>query len=248
MHQAHIYKLMAVIAIALAVIIGLVLLYVVRRSNMRRREQRMMNKIISLRQENLRNRVTPHFIYNALNHELYNEKNGIPSHLDALVHLIRRQQIIASEILIPFSEELKFTDDYIRVICDNGRDSFDYQYNADPDIDPNFPFPSMTLQILVENAFKHGFPTLSPGTERKLYISVKHCKESRISVSVFNNIGPVPSNAEKGGTGLHVLVETLRLINEHNREQTIFNIDMNAECFGLKGYNATITLPENLKP
>ncbi len=245
--QAHIYKLMAAIAIAVAVIIGLVLLFVVRRAHMRRREQKMMNKIISLRQENLRNRVTPHFIYNALNHELHNEKNGNPSHLDALVHLIRRQQIIASEILIPFSEELKFTDDYISVISDNGRDPLDYQYKIEPSIDPEFSFPSMTLQILVENAFKHGFTTLGPGEERKLFISVGSCGGNRISVSVFNNCGSNPSNAEKGGTGLHVLVETFRLLNEHNKEQIIFNIDMNAECYGLKGYNATITLPNNLK-
>lgn len=245
--QAHIYKLMAAIAIAIAVIIGLVLLYVVRRANMRRREQRMMNKIISLRQENLRNRVTPHFIYNALNHELHNEKNGNPSHLDSLVHLIRRQQIIASELLIPFSEELKFTEDYIQVIGDNGRDPFSYHYEIEAGIDTEFPFPSMTLQILVENAFKHGFTTLTPGSEKELYITVRHSDENRISVSVFNNCGPMPSNSEKGGTGLHVLVETLRLLNEHNREQTIFNIDMDAECYGLKGYNATITLPNNLK-
>lgn len=246
--QAHIYKLMAAIAIALAVIIGLVLLFVVRRANMRRREERMMNKIISLRQENLRNRVTPHFIYNALNHELHNEKNGKPSHLNALVHLIRRQQIITSEILIPFSEELRFTDDYIKVIGDNGRDPLDYRIDIEQGIDPDFPFPSMILQILVENAIKHGFSTLEPGTERKLYISVKHSEENRIAVSVFNNSGPMPSKAEKGGTGLHVLVETLRLINEHNREQTIFHLDTDTELNGFMGYKAIITLPNNLKP
>ncbi len=245
--QASIYKLTAGIAIAVAVIIGMVLLYVVRRANMRRREQRMMNKIISLRQENLRNRVTPHFIYNALNHELHNEKSGKPSHLDALVHLIRRQQLIASEILIPFSEELKFTDDYIKVIGDNGRDPLDFHFSMEPGIDPQFLFPSMTLQILVENAFKHGFTTLTPGTERKLYVTVNETTDHRISVSVFNNCGPVPSKAEKGGTGLHVLVETFRLLNDHNKDQIIFNVDMNAECYGLKGYNATITLPDNLK-
>lgn len=245
--QAHIYKLTAGIAIAVAVIIAMVLLFVVRRAHVRRREQRMMNKIISLRQENLRNRVTPHFIYNALNHELHNEKSGKPSHLDALVHLIRRQQLIASEILIPFSEELKFTDDYIKVISDNGRDPLDYRFNIEPGIDPEFLFPSMSLQILVENAFKHGFSTLSPGMERKLSVTVDKSGENRISINVFNNCGPIPSKLEKGGTGLHVLVETFRLLNDHNKDQIIFNIDMNAECFGHKGYNATITLPDNLK-
>lgn len=245
--QAHIYKLMAAIAIALAVIVVLVLFLVIRRINMKRREERIMNKIISLRQENLRNRITPHFIYNALNHELLNEKSGKPSHLDALVHLIRRQQIIASEILIPFSEELKFTEDYIRVIGDNGRDPFNYKYTIEEGIDTEFLFPAMTLQILVENAFKHGFTTLEPGIERILDISIKRSGDGQITVSVFNNCGSLPSNAERGGTGLHVLVETIRLINEYNREQTTFSMDTEAEHDGMRGYNATITFPDNLK-
>ncbi len=245
--QARIYKLMAAVAISVAMIIGLILLFVIRRANIKRREERLMKKIISLRQENLRNRVTPHFIYNALNHELYNEKKGEPSHLDALVHLIRRQQLIASEILIPFSEELKFTEDYISVISDNGRDSFKYKYSIEEGINSDFLFPAMTLQILVENAFKHGFSTLKPGEERELRISVRRDADKRIEVSVFNNCGSATSSAEKGGTGLHVLIETIRLINEMNREQTAFNLDTNAEYDGQPGYNATIIIPDNLK-
>ncbi|MDE6741551.1 MAG: histidine kinase [Muribaculaceae bacterium] len=246
--QAHIYKLTAGIAISLMVIVGLIFIFVMRRINARKREERMMSKIISLRQETLRNRVTPHFIYNALNHELHNAQHGQPSHLNSLVDLIRKQQIVASEILVPFSEELKFTDDYIRVISDNGRDPFRYDYSSEPGIPDDFPFPSMTLEILVENAFKHGFPTLAPGTERVLSIRVRRAPDGKIAVSVFNNCGPSPSGAEKGGTGLRVLLETLKLINEHNRIQTLLHINTNAEINGLKGYNATITLPDNLKP
>ncbi|MDE6511579.1 MAG: histidine kinase, partial [Muribaculaceae bacterium] len=246
--QAHIYKLTTGIAISLVIIVILILIFVVRRINARKREERMMNKIISLRQENLRNRITPHFIYNALNHELYNAKHDHPSHLNSLVDLIRKQQIVASEILVPFSEELKFTDDYIRIISDNGRDPFRYDYSSEPGIPTDFPFPSMTLEILVENAFKHGYPTLAPGTERMLHISVRRLPDGKIAVSVFNNCGPSPSGAEKGGTGLRVLLETLKLINEHNRMQTHFHIDTDAELNGLKGCNATITLPDNLKP
>lgn len=248
LQQARIYKQTAAIAISLAVIAGLILIYFIRRINAKKREVKMMNKIISLRQENLRNRVTPHFIYNALNHELHNEREGKPSNLDSLVYIIRRQQVVASEILIPFSEELKFTDEYIRVIGDNGRDPFKCEYNIEPGIDQDFPFPAMTLQILVENAFKHGFTTLDPKTERVLRISVSKTDYDRIAVSVFNNCGPDPSGVEKGGTGLRVLLETIRLINEHNRQQTYFNIDTKTELNGIHGCTATITLPDNLKP
>lgn len=246
--QARIFRLLSAIALSLVVIVVLILWIVLRRGLMIRREEKMMRKIVSLREENLRNRVTPHFIYNALNHELNNADNGKPSHLDALVHLIRRQQYVASEILIPFADELAFVDDYIRIIGDNGRDKLTYNCHIDPEISTDFLFPSMSLQILVENAFKHGFPTLPAGEERVLNISVSRVDEQRISVTVFNNSGTQAATAESGGTGLRVLVETIRLINERNREKTKFTINTASEYDGLTGCMAIITIPLSLKP
>lgn len=248
LQKARIFRLLTLIAFTIAIIVGLVLFFVVRRANVRRREDRMMNKIIKLRQENLRNRITPHFIYNALNHELHNTNNGKPSHLDALVHLIRRQQIIASEMLTPFADELKFVDDYIQVIGDNGRDNLHYTYSIDPDISTDFLFPSMSLQILVENAFKHGFTTLPHDTERRLDISVKRTQDRLIAVTVFNNNGECESYDEKGGMGLQVLVETIRLINERHHENIIFTVDPKSELEGITGYAATIILQTKNKP
>ncbi len=244
--KAHIYMLIAAVAFSIAVIVGLIFFFVTRRINSRLREERMMNKIISLRQENLRNRVTPHFIYNALNHELHNTSHGKPSHLDSLIGLIRKQQLIASEMLIPFADELKFVDDYIRVVGDNAPASLNYSYYIDPDIDANFLFPSMTLQILVENAFKHGFTSLSSGTERRLDISVRHAKGNRIAVAVFNN-GSTEPTSSTSGTGLRVLVETIRLINDRHKTNIEFNINTDSEQEGEKGYYAVITLSADLK-
>lgn len=244
--KAHIYMLIAAVAFSIAVIVGLIFFFVTRRINSRWREEKMMNKIISLRQENLRNRVTPHFIYNALNHELHNTSHGKPSHLDSLVGLIRKQQLIASEMLIPFADELKFVDDYISVIGDNAPVSLNYSYYIDPDIDSNFLFPSMTLQILVENAFKHGFTSLAPGTERRLDISVRHAERDRIAVAVFNN-GSTTQTPGNSGTGLRVLVETIRLINDRHKTNIEFSINADSEQEGEKGYCAVITLSANLK-
>lgn len=208
----------------------------------------MMHKIMVLREENLRNRITPHFIYNALNHELSNNINGNPSRLDSLVDLIRRQQYIISEILIPFSEELAFVDDYIKVVSNNGRDDkLNYTVSLTSGISPDFMFPSMALQILVENAFKHGFTSLSSDEERVLQISVSSREDNRVAVSVFNNRGPLPVSPSNVGTGLRVLAETIRVLNERNREKTEFNINPNSESHGIKGYRATITIPLSLK-
>lgn len=248
--QAHIYRLLALVALSLVVIVGLVLLVFLRRQRAQRRERKMMDKIISLRQENLRNRVTPHFIYNALNHELNNSDSGSPSHLDALVHLIRRQQFVASEILIPFADELAFVDDYIRIVGDSGRAPLRYTCDVASDISTDFLFPSMALQILVENAFKHGFSTLPRDEERVLDITVRRAADSRIAVIVFNNSGPGAGNQHGDGTGLRVLVETIRMLNERNRGKTEFHLEANSHGEGgderLKGCTAEIILPSDL--
>lgn len=245
--KAHIYMLVAAVAFSIAILAVMVFIFVTRRIRSRLIEEKMMNKIISLRQENLRNRVTPHFIYNALNHELYNTSHGNPSHLDSLADLIRRQQLIASEMLIPFKDELRFVNDYIDVFGDNPMASLNYTFESDPDIGCDFLFPSMTLQILVENAFKHGFPRLAKDMERRLAISVRHAGGDRIAVSVFNN-GHSPHVSDSSGTGLRVLVETIRLINERNKTDIQFSIDPDAMLEGECGYLAVITLSCDIKP
>ena len=58
------------LAISVSILILLVLLYYYRRKQMRFKEEQMLHRIVELRMENIRNRITPHFIYNALNHEL----------------------------------------------------------------------------------------------------------------------------------------------------------------------------------
>lgn len=245
--KAHIYMLAAVAAGAIALLVCFVFFIVFRRVNSRLREERMMNKIITLRQENLRNRVTPHFIYNALNHELVNTSHGEPSHLDALVDLIRRQQIVASELLVPFSDELKFVEDYIGVVGDNFKHKLKYTCSIDSDISTDFLFPSMALQILVENAFKHGFTTLAPEEEKRLNISVRRDGEDRIAVSVFNNTNG-GENPGASGMGLRVLVETIHLINERYKANITFHVDNDASLSTECGYCAIITLPAKLAP
>lgn len=245
--KAHIYLLAAIAAGAITLSICFIFFIVFRRVNSRLREERMINKIITLRQENLRNRVTPHFIYNALNHELLNTSHGEPSHLDALVDLIRRQQIVASEMLVPFSDELKFVEDYIKVVGDNFKDTLKYTYAIDPEISPDFLFPSMALQILVENAFKHGFASLAPDEEKRLKISVSRDGCDRIGISVFNNANR-EENTGASGMGLRVLVETIHLINERYKTNITFHVDNAASLCTECGYCAIITLPAKLAP
>lgn len=246
--QAHIYLLLAGIGLILALAVALALFLFLYRQREQRREQRMMDKIISLRQENLRNRITPHFIYNALNQELNSAEKGEPSHLDALVRLIRRQQFAASEILVPFSDELSFVNDYINVAKNNLHGPLSYTFTTSAEVPEEFLFPSMTLQILVENAFKHGFSSLPAGAECILRISVDMTEDGRIGVSVLNNCGSSTPMNDSTGTGLRVLLETIRLVNDRTKKgDTEFRSFRDVEDEGLKGLKAVIVLPPRIK-
>lgn len=244
---AHIYKLIAAVAVAVAVIVVLIMMSLMRRYNARKREDRMMNKIIRLREENLRNRVTPHFIYNALNHELLRESQGEESHLDRLINLIRRQQYAMSDILIPFAEELKFVDDYIDVTGEDCSGPLNYTCSIDPDIDTGFLFPSMALLILVENVFKHGFRTLPDNTGRRLEIEMRPEKGDRVSLTVTNNCGDNDGHSEQNGTGLRVLLETIRLIKEKYHEEITFSRYFTTAPDGEKTHTAIINLSTEIK-
>lgn len=247
--QANIYRLLGIIAIFFIVGLTMAVLMVTGRLRHNRREQRMMNKIMTLRQENLRSRITPHFIYNALNHELCTDPGINHGHMDAIVRLLRRQQYLASEILVPFADELDFVNDYISVMSDDGRAPLDYTCNICGDIDTqSLLFPSMALQILVENAFKHGFTTLTPGDKRVLDIAVEKTDRNLVRVSVFNNSAGTKNYPDKTGTGLHVLAETIKIINDRNKSKIRFTINPDTMYNDMQGCRAILTIPENLMP
>ena len=69
-----------------------------------------------------------------------------------------------------------------------------------------------------------------------------------MAVTVFTSCGSGNDSSQGSGTGLRVLVETIRLINERNKEKTIFSINTRSILNGIAGCTATINLPLYLKP
>ena len=114
-------KLMQVYAVLLAVLVLLLLLAFLvyyRRKKARAKEERMLRRIVDLRMENIRNRITPHFIYNVLNHELLLKQQGKESNLGNLVQLLRRQQALAATFCTSLKEELDFVRLYVATETD----------------------------------------------------------------------------------------------------------------------------------
>ena len=132
---------------------------IIYRKRQRDREQwRMQNAMTSLRLENVRNRISPHFIFNVLNREMNLHKGDKESqNLIGLTKLIRRNLELTDCLAVSLADELDFVDTYVKLERQSLGSEFEYRLDLAEQLDlQEMKVPSMLLQIPVENAIKHG--------------------------------------------------------------------------------------------
>lgn len=214
------------------------------------REQRLnqlttRQQITRLRMQNTRNRITPHFIFNALSHEMLAQMNGKEADLSTLVQLLRRGIAQADELETTLGEELEFVDYYVSIEGQQmGRD-FVYQKNVAPDVDLGYvKLPSMMVQIFAENAIKHGLRSLKPaeGRQRMLVINASRQAEGTL-VEVIDNGQGIRSDQLHEQTGMKVVRQTIQLLNESNREHIDFGVGNRTD--GTAGCRSWLWLPDD---
>ena len=200
----------------LIAIVSAVVLY---RKRLRDREQlRLQNTMTSLRLENVRNRISPHFIFNVLNREMNLHKGEEESkNLIGLTKLIRRNLELTDCLAVSLADELEFVDTYVSLEKESLGKDFEYLLDLDGRIDlRKAKIPSMLLQIPVENAIKHGL-RLKEG-RRLLRIKVCQLPDNQIEIIVSDNGGGYRKNSANHGTGtgMKVITQTIQLLNIYN--------------------------------
>jgi LytS/YehU family sensor histidine kinase len=230
----------------------MVAIIVIGQFHLYRRRQRFNNlktrqQIVMMRMESIRNRISPHFIYNALNHEVLAQMEGREIDLEALTQLLRRGIEQADILQTTLDEELSFVDYYISIEGRQMGSDFVYEKEVDSDVDvKKVNLPSMSIQIFAENALKHGLRPIKPteGKQRKLLIKVSRQNQSTL-VEVLDN-GEGVQIAKKSGTllGGRVMRQTIQLLNDNNEEKITFGIN-NWQQDEESGCRSWILLPDN---
>ena len=193
--------------------------WIAYRSRKRDKEEWMMrNAMTSLRLKNIRNRISPHFIFNVLNREMNLHKGEEESkNLIGLTKLIRRNLELTDCLAVSLADELEFVDTYVELEKESLGKDFDYQLDLDCKIDLKaVKVPSMLLQIPVENAIKHGL-RLKEG-KRLLRIQVCLLLDNQVEIVVSDNGGGYRKvSVNHGtGTGMKVITQTIQLLNIYN--------------------------------
>ena len=203
--------------------------------------------IMNLKLNNVRNRISPHFMFNVLNNKILKSGKEEASELMELARLIRTNLDMSSQPFMYLNRELEFVEQYIKVERYLLGDDFYFCINTSQDVDTaKVRIPAMFLQILTENAIVHGLKGLEG--HKELHISISRQQDVTIIRVSDNGPGFNARRALKKGTGLGIISQTIAVTNEHNKHKMRFEIKNREDDKGnVVGCEATLKVPDNIK-
>ena len=231
------------ISIAVTSILLLILWYLYLRKRRFKIQLRMMN----LKLDNIRNRISPHFMFNVLNNRIIKSDVKESNELTELAQLIRANLDMSSTLGVELQKELEFVQQYVRVESYLMGDDFHFNIDIAPDVDASsVRIPSMFIQILTENAIKHALRN-KQGI-KLLSITVRREQHNTVIRVTDNGPGFNPATLRRK-TGMNIISQTIAVINVRNKVKIRFAIRniYSPDRQQTKGCEATLKVPDGAK-
>lgn len=233
--------------LALAAVVVLTLLFVVWSMHTKRKQQKARMDIMNLRLNIVRNRISPHFVFNVLNNKIVKSEHDEATELQKLSRLIRTNLDMSRQPAVTLESELSFVEQYVGVERFLLGDDFTWQINVADDVDAQkVMVPSMFLQILTENAIVHGLK----GWEGHKELTIDVTRQQHTTIINVSDNGPgfqATNGTPQKRTGLGIISQTIAMTNEHNKNKIRFeirNIQNNGKTSGCR---ATLRIPDGVK-
>ncbi len=200
----HILWLFFSNSVTIAMILNLwTFLYIGITTNRRAQETllnnlRLENSLKEARLAGLASQLNPHFLFNSLNNirfKIHENADYADKMITALSEILRYSLEGGKKERVTLEEELVITQQYIDILRLQLEDRLDYQLNIAPS-QLAYLIPPMTLQMLVENAIKHGIDNIR---EKSILEVTCNDQSNQLLLSVTN-----PTAAETS-TGHHLL-------------------------------------------
>jgi len=181
------------------------------RFNQNRMERLELNATLKQAQLNtLKGQINPHFMFNSLNNIrglMLEDVERSREMLTKLSEMLRYSLTKNNVDAIALSEELEMVDNYIALSKIQFEDRLTYHSTIENGTE-ELPIPPMLVQLLVENAAKHGISALKQGG----YISVKtFAVENLLHIEVKNS-GKLRISKDSTQLGLRNIKQRLKLL------------------------------------
>lgn len=260
--EAKSSRLILLLVIGLLVVGVLALVVFYRYKSLRHKHQHReeMNRMMALKMENVRNRFSPHFVFNVLNIFISNLPKGVNvKPLRLLIQVLRANLLTCDQVAVSLEDELQMVMSYSSLRHETNPWLPMPRFDIAKEVDMTLMLPSMILQIPVENALKHAFVGMEESGE-KPQLDVKiWIEDGMLRIDVIDNgcggvgavagMGTRKANAAAStGTGLRILNSTIEMLNAGNARKLYFRMQSRAGAAGggsdrQKGMSVSIGVP-----
>ena len=244
--EAKSSRLILLLVIGLLVVGVLALVVFYRYKSLRHKHQHReeMNRMMALKMENVRNRFSPHFVFNVLNIFISNLPKGVNvKPLRLLIQVLRANLLTCDQVAVSLEDELQMVMSYSSLRHETNPWLPMPRFDIAKEVDMTLMLPSMILQIPVENALKHAFVGMEESGE-KPQLDVKiWIEDGMLRIDVIDNgcggvgavagMGARKANAAAStGTGLRILNSTIEMLNAGNARKLYFKMQSRAGAAG----------------
>lgn len=227
--RKDVYLVGVALAAVVIVAVGVALLFAYRQRTQRKLRSQM-EKMTELRMDIVRNRVSPHYVFNVLNTVLPKLRNysEVAFPLELLIDVLRGNLLSSGNVETTLSAELRLVRDFVRLhqCCRGGYPRVEWHIGEGLE-QSGERIPAMVIEIPVENALKHAFPQLT--AECRVDVNVSRDADGSLRVEVRDNgtgynPGAVRPTGRDTGTGLRLISRTIAILNQYNRRPASFSI------------------------
>lgn len=171
----------------------------------------------------LKSQINPHFIFNSLNNirslviENPEKARDMITHLSGL---LRYSVQFNNREKVRLEDELEIVQNYLNLESIQYESRLKYSLEIKPET-MELSIPPMAIQLLVENAIKHGISNLPEGGKIKVK---SYLDENNLVVEVINT-GQLKTTSDSTGIGMKNASERLKLLFGKLSDLSIKNVD-----------------------
>lgn len=228
--------LLQVIGLLVVGVLALVVFYRYKSLRHKHQHREEMNRMMALKMENVRNRFSPHFVFNVLNIFISNLPKGVNvKPLRLLIQVLRANLLTCDQVAVSLEDELQMVMSYSSLRHETNPFLPMPRFDIAKEVDMSLMLPSMIIQIPVENALKHAFVGMEESGEKPLLDVKVWIEDGMLRIDVIDNgcggvgavagMGTRKTNAAAStGTGLRILNSTIEMLNAGNARKLYFKM------------------------
>lgn len=241
--------LVLVLSLLIIFILGAALTIVYIRRKNEREYGRQLALVTQLRMENVKNRISPHYVFNVLNAVMpvFKQYPDLSHLLKLFIQVLRGNLLASDQIAVSLADEVELVKNYVALRHETNPAAPCVEWEIDAAVPMQTLIPSMSIQIPVENALKYAFGS-EPSADACLLVHVRVAGQGILIGVRDNGCGYNPGrndNSERGtGNGLKMLFRTVELLNGKNSEHMEFSIS-NLAAEGGQGTLVSLYVPFN---